>query len=103
MTPLNWRRLAHRVADDIFSQLTGDGGYFDSRVVFVSKTPGDDPVRGRLAIMDQDGANPFFLTSADGLVLTPRFSPSTQMITYTSFETGAPRSGLIGIRLIGAL
>ena len=67
-TPLNWRRLAHKVADDIYSQLTGDPGYFDSRIVFVAESgytdaEGKPGIRKRLAIMDQDGANPEFLLS----------------------------------------
>lgn len=90
-TPDNWRRVAHQISDRIYSALTGESGYFDTRIVFVSEAgPRTQRVK-RLMIMDQDGANPFFLTSANGLVLTPRFSPSTQMITYMSFETGAPR------------
>ena len=84
-TPLNWRRLAHKVADDIFLQLTGDPGYFDSRVVFVSKTPGDEPFRGRLAIMDQDGANAEFLLSGFTAVINPRFSPTEQVILYGAY------------------
>ena len=84
-TPLNWRRLAHRVADDIFTQLTGDAGYFDSRMVFVSKTPGEDPVRGRLAIMDQDGANAEFLLAGFTSVINPRFSPTDQRILYGAY------------------
>ena len=84
-TPLNWRRLAHKVADDIFLQLTGDPGYFDSRVVFVSKTPGDEPYRGRLAIMDQDGANAEFLLSGFTSVINPRFSPTEQVILYGAY------------------
>jgi TolB protein len=84
-TPLNWRRLAHKVADDIFFQLTGDPGYFDSRIVFVSKTPGDEPFRGRLAIMDQDGANAEFLLSNRTAVINPRFSPTDQVILYGAY------------------
>ena len=84
-TPLNWRRLAHKVADDIFTQLTGDPGYFDSRVVFVSKTPGDEPFKGRLAIMDQDGANAEFLLSGFTSVINPRFSPTDQVILYGAY------------------
>lgn len=90
-TPDNWRRIAHRISDQIYEQLTGERGYFDTRIVFVSETGPRTRRIKRLMIMDQDGANPFFLTSADSMVLTPRFSPSTQMITYMSFETGAPR------------
>lgn len=84
-TPFNWRRLAHKVADMIFFQLTGDQGYFDSRVVFVSKTPGDEPYKGRLAIMDQDGANAEFLLSGFTAVINPRFSPTQQVILYGAY------------------
>jgi TolB protein len=90
-TPDNWRRIAHRISDQIYEQITGERGYFDTRIVFVSESGPRTRRIKRLMIMDQDGANPFFLTSADAMVLTPRFSPSTQMITYMSFETGAPR------------
>ncbi|WP_395646116.1 Tol-Pal system beta propeller repeat protein TolB [Terricaulis sp.] len=90
-TPDNWRRIAHRISDQIYEALTGERGYFDTRIVFVSESGPRTRRVKRLMIMDQDGANPFFLTSADALVLTPRFSPSTQMLTYMSFETGAPR------------
>jgi TolB protein len=90
-TPDNWRRIAHRISDQIYEQLTGERGYFDTRIVFVSESGPRTRRVKRLMIMDQDGANPFFLTGADARVLTPRFSPSTQMITYMSFETGAPR------------
>ncbi len=90
-TPDNWRRIAHRISDQIYEQLTGERGYFDTRIVFVSESGPRTRRIKRLMIMDQDGANPFFLTGPDAMVLTPRFSPSTQMITYMSFETGAPR------------
>jgi TolB protein len=90
-TPDNWRRIAHQIADKIYEAMTGERGYFDTRVVFVSETGPRTRRVKRLMIMDQDGANPYFLTSADAMVLTPRFSPSTQMITYMSYETGAPR------------
>jgi TolB protein len=90
-TPDNWRRIAHKISDKIYEQLTGEPGYFDTRIVYVSESGPRTRRIKRLMIMDQDGANPFFLTSADAQVLTPRFSPSTQMITYMSFETGAPR------------
>ncbi len=90
-TPDNWRRIAHRISDQIYEQLTGERGYFDTRIVFVSESGQRTNRIKRLMIMDQDGANPFFLTGPDAMVLTPRFSPSTQMITYMSFETGAPR------------
>ncbi len=96
-TPDNWRRIAHKISDQIYEQLTGERGYFDTRIVFVAESGPRTRRIKRLMIMDQDGANPFFLTSADSMVLTPRFSPSAQMITYMSYETGAPRVFLYNI------
>ena len=96
-TPDNWRRIAHIISDAIYERLTGEGGYFDSRVVFVDETgPAERRVK-RLAIMDQDGANVRYLTRGDELVLTPRFSPSTQEITYMAYGQGDPRVYLYNI------
>ncbi len=86
-TPQNWRRIAHIISDEIYKRLTGERGYFDSRIVYVAESgPALKRVK-RLAIMDQDGANQRYLTSGQALVLTPRFSPSTQTITYLSYGT----------------
>jgi TolB protein len=93
----NWRRIAHRVADAIYSRLTGEDGYFDSRVVFISESGPETKRVKRLAIMDQDGANQKFLTDGRDLVLTPRFSPSTQEITYLSFTGNRPRVHLLNL------
>jgi len=96
-TPDNWRRIAHIISDAIYERLTGLGGYFDSRVVYIDETgPGDRRIK-RLAIMDQDGANVRYLTRGDDLVLTPRFSPSTQEITYMAYGQGDPRVYLYNI------
>jgi TolB protein len=85
------RRLAHIIADSVYERLTGEKGYFDSRVVFVDETgPKNDRVK-RLAIMDQDGANLRLLTQGRELVLTPRFHPLSQQITYTAYRDGEPR------------
>ncbi len=89
--PADWRRVAHKVADGIYSKLTGEGPYFDSRVVFVDETGPKGDRRKRLAIMDQDGANLRYLPGADGLVLTPRFSPNDQSVLYISYDTGEPQ------------
>ena len=70
-----WRRMAHKVADAVYSRITGEGGYFDSRVVFVSETGTKDDRRKRLGIMDYDGANVQYLTDSSTIVLAPRFSP----------------------------
>ncbi len=96
-TPENWRRIAHIISDAIYERLTGDKGYFDSRVVFVDETGSKERRVKRLAIMDQDGANVRYLTRGEDLVLTPRFSPSTQEITYMSYGQGDPRVFLLNI------
>ncbi len=86
-----WRRIAHKVADQVYSRLTGEGAYFDSRVVFVSETGPKGARQKRLAIMDYDGANVTYLTDASSIVLAPRFSPQGDKVLYTSYETGQPR------------
>ncbi len=86
-----WRRMAHKVADAVYSRITGEGGYFDSRVVFVSETGPKNDRRKRLAVMDYDGANLQYLTDSNAIVLAPRFSPSGDRVLYTSYETGFPR------------
>lgn len=87
----NWRRVSHLIADEIYKRLTGEQGYFDSRIVYVAESgPGNKRVK-RLAIMDQDGENHKYLTDGGSLVLTPRFSPSTQNILYMSFSGREPR------------
>jgi TolB protein len=96
-TPDNWRRIAHIISDAIYERLTGEKGYFDTRVVFVDETGPKDRRIKRLAIMDQDGANVRYLTRGDELVLTPRFSPSTQEITYMAYGQGDPRVYLLNI------
>jgi TolB protein len=96
-TAENTRRVAHIISDAIYSRITGDQGYFDSRVVFVDETGSKDRRVKRLAIMDQDGANVRYLTRGDDLVLTPRFSPTTQEITYMSYGTTDPRVYLFNI------
>ncbi|MEZ5775047.1 MAG: Tol-Pal system beta propeller repeat protein TolB [Hyphomicrobiaceae bacterium] len=87
----NWRRIAHIIADQIYERLTGEKGYFDTRIVFVDETGPKDHRVKRLAIMDQDGFNVRMLSSGQSLVLTPRFSPTQQLITFTSYEGGNPR------------
>ncbi len=86
-----WRRIAHKVADAVYSRITGEGGYFDSRVVFVSETGPKAERRKRLAIMDYDGANVQYLTGSEAIVLAPRFSANGDRVLYTSYETGFPR------------
>ncbi len=96
-TPDNWRRLAHIISDAVYERITGNGGYFDTRIVFVDETGPKIRRIKRLAMMDQDGANVRYLTRGDELVLTPRFSPSSQEITYMAFGQGDPRVYLLNL------
>src|SRR3984893_9207357 len=96
-SPEYWRRIAHIISDQIYERLTGEKGYFDSRVVFVDENGAKERRVKRLALMDQDGANVRYLTKGADLVLTPRFSPSTQEITYMEFGQGDPRVYLFNI------
>jgi len=96
-TRQNWRRIAHIIADQIYKRITGEDGYFDTRIVYIAESgPGQKRVK-RLALMDQDGANHQYLTDGSALVLTPRFSPSAQEITYLSYASGTPRVYLFNI------
>jgi TolB protein len=96
-TQKSWRRIAHKISDAIYMALSGEGGYFDSRVVFVDESGPKDQRVKRLAIMDQDGQNIRTLTNGEDLVVTPRFSPTTQEITYMSFAGETPRVYLYNI------
>lgn len=87
-SPDNWRRLAHIIADSIYERLTGEKGYFDSRIAFVDETGSKQERVKRLAIMDQDGANVRMLTDGKDLVVTPRFSPSRQELAYATLVGG---------------
>ncbi|MEE3094880.1 MAG: Tol-Pal system beta propeller repeat protein TolB [Pseudomonadota bacterium] len=95
--PNNWRRVAHIISDAIYKRITGESGYFDTRVVYVAES---GPLRRRvkrLAIMDQDGSNIRYLTNGEALVLTPRCSPAAQEITYLSYFNNTPRVYLFNI------
>ena len=96
-TPENWRRVSHIIADAIYKRMTGEEGYFDTRIVYIAEEGPATRRSKRLAIMDQDGANHRFLTDGSNLVLTPRFSPSTQEITYMSYENDTPRVYLFNL------
>ncbi len=90
-SPDSWRRIAHIIADAIYKRLTGEDGYFDTRIVYVAESGPATNRTKRLAIMDQDGENHQFLTDGKTLVLTPRFSPTAQEITYMSYFNKKPR------------
>lgn len=93
----NTRRVAHIIADAIYERLTGEKGYFDTRIVFIDESGPKNQRKKRLAIMDQDGANARYLSDGRAIALTPRFSPNRQEITYMSYESGQPQVYLLQI------
>jgi TolB protein len=101
-TPGSWRRMAHKVADAVYSRITGEGAYFDSRVVFVSETGPKNDRRKRLAVMDYDGANVQYLTDSSSIVLAPRFSPTGDRILYTSYQSGFPKIYVMDVASVQA-
>src|SRR6202048_568312 len=96
-TAENWRRIGHMISDAVYEKLTGEKGYFDSRVVFVDETGPKERRIKRLAVMGQDGANVRYLTGGGDLVLTPRFNPRSQEVTYMSYGRGEPRVLLLNV------
>ncbi len=96
-TPENWRRMAHKISDAVYERLTGEKGYFDTRVVFVAESGPRVARIKRLAIMDQDGANPSYLTSGSTMVMTPRYSASSQKITYMALRDSGASIYLLNI------
>ncbi len=95
--PSNWRRVAHIVADAIYKRVTGEDGYFDTRIVYIAETGPQTRRIKRLAIMDQDGENNRILSDGRAIVLTPRFSPAMQQITYMAYYNNRPRVYLFDI------
>ncbi|MBD3677763.1 MAG: Tol-Pal system protein TolB [Rhodobacteraceae bacterium] len=93
----SWRRMAHKVADAVYARITGETGYFDSRVVFVAESGPKNNRRKRIAIMDYDGANVQYLTDASSIVIAPRFSPNGDRILYTSYDTGFPQVTVLDV------
>jgi len=93
----DWRRLGHLVADMIYERMTGEKPYFDTQIVFVDETGPKDHRNKRLAIMDQDGANIRLLSQGRELVLTPRFSPTSHLITYMQYAGEQPRVVLMNL------
>ena len=96
-TPSNWRRVAHIISDKIYERLTGEEGYFDTRIIYVAESGPKNLRVKKLAIMDQDGFNTKYLTLGNELVLTPRFNPTNQMVTYMSYFRNMPRVYLLDI------
>ena len=95
--PNNWRRIGHIITDKIYERLTGEKGYFDTRIIYVAEEGPKTKRIKKLAIMDQDSVNTKYLTLGNELVLTPRFNPTNQMVTYLSYFKNLPRVYLLDI------
>ena len=93
----SWRRMSHKVADQVYARLTGEDPYFDSRVAYIAEEGPKSNRKKRLAVMDYDGANTRYLTGSEDIVLAPRFSPNAREIIYTSYETGVPQVFLMNV------
>ncbi|SNT76598.1 Tol-Pal system beta propeller repeat protein TolB [Paracoccus seriniphilus] len=94
---VDWRRAAHKIADQIYSRLTGEAPYFDSRVAFVQETGPKDARIKRIGVMDYDGANILWMTDSSSLVLAPQFSPDGKSILFTSFDSGFPQIRVLDV------
>lgn len=90
--PQNWRRLAHLASDAVYERMTGDTGFFDTRIVFVDETGPKEKRKKRLAIIDQDGANFRAISGGNEMLLTPRFSPRGDRVAFMSLEDGGRAS-----------
>jgi TolB protein len=93
-----WRRVAHKIADSVYSKVTGYDGYFNTRIVYISESGPYLKRVKRLALMDQDGANHQYLTNGSDLVLTPRFSPDGKKILYLSYKNRIPQVHILDLR-----
>ena len=93
----SWRHIAHKISDAVYERLTGEKGYFDTRIIFVAETGGRGARSKRLAIMDQDGANPSYLTDGSTIIMTPRFSSTSQEITYMELRPEGSKIYLLNL------
>jgi TolB protein len=87
----SWRKLAHQISDKIYELVTGDKGYFDTRIFYISEISKGIKTTKKLAVMDYDGANHQFLSDGKFLVLTPRLSPNAKNLLYVSYQTKSPK------------
>lgn len=92
-----WRRVAHKIADKVYNKMTGESGYFDTRILFVAEKGSGKKIIKKLAIMDQDGANFRVLTDGRDLVLTPRFDPQSHRAIYMTYKDKVPHVYILDI------
>ncbi|MBO0749214.1 MAG: Tol-Pal system protein TolB, partial [Porphyrobacter sp.] len=98
VAPADWRRAAHKCADLVYSRLSGESPFFDSKIAYIAETGPKNHRIKRLAVMDSDGANHRFITNGQAIALTPRYSPDYTRIMYLSYLAGNPRLYVYDIR-----
>lgn len=98
----DWRRAAHKIADQIYARLTGERPYFDSRLAFVQETGPKNARIKRIGIMDYDGANILWMTDSSSLVLAPKFSPDGRRLLFTSYDSGFPQIQIMDVATVSA-
>lgn len=96
----DWRRAAHKIADQIYTRLTGEQAYFDSRVAFVQETGPKNARIKRIGVMDYDGSNILWMTDSSSLVLAPQFSGDGRQIVYTSYDSGFPQIRIMDVATV---
>ncbi len=91
--PSNWRRLAHIISDAIYKRVTGEEGYFDTRVAYVSETGPATPASSASPSWIRTAPTIATSPTAGTIALTPRFSPTLQEIVYMAYgeNNGPPR------------
>ncbi len=93
----NWRHAAHKISDMVYERVTGERGYFNTKIVYISDSGTAIEPEKRLAIMDQDGANVSYLTDGLAITMSPRFSPDGKLVTFLSYRDGRPKVYLMNL------
>lgn len=89
--PGNNARLAgHKVADFIYQKLTGQPGYFSSRIAYVLKQGHGPTAHYQLIVADADGQNPVAVFKYNQPIISPAWSPDGSKLAYVSFEKSKP-------------
>ena len=80
------RRLAHKIADEVVLQFTGEAGVADTKLAYVVGPPGAKEI----VVADYDGAGATGVTRNGSINLSPVWSPDARSIAFTSFMNGYP-------------
>jgi TolB protein len=95
INPTDWARAAHKCADAVYAEFTGEPGLFQARVAYIDESGPPAARVKRLAVQEIDGGGHKFLTQGDAPVMTPVWSPGGEHLAYTSLIAGQPHVRLI--------